>query len=233
MCLVIVPLAGPDFYSEKFGIRPLFRVGQTSLIEHVLGGRPWVSDADTQLVFVLRDTGEHTRQMQQFLLGRYPRSQTVVLGSLTAGAPFSALAGLALSRQHDQPVIIDLADISFDIEFDATTFFRENVDVDGVVPFFLSDDPKFSYMQLDGMRVLQAREKQVISANASAGVYLFRDSTTYLRALMYALQEPDVSKVGAAYFVCPSVNGLISQSRHVHAIQVSGVQPIGALFHDA
>lgn len=233
MCLVIVPLAGPDFHSEKFGIRPLFRVGQTPLIEHVLSRRPWMSQADTQVVFVLRETGEHTREMQEFLRAHYPRSQTVVLGDLTAGAPFSALAGLSLSQHHGQPVVIDLADISFDIDFDPKAYFQDNIDVDAVVPFFLSGDPKFSYLELDGARVLRAREKQVISANASAGVYVFRDSATYLRALIHALQQPEVSKVGSAYFVCPSINGLISLSRHVHAIEVSNVQPVGALFHDA
>lgn len=233
MCLVIVPLAGPDFHSEKFGIRPLFRVGQTPLIEHVLSGRPWLSRTDTQLVFVLRETGEHTSVVQAFLRTRYPRSQTVVLGDLTTGAPFSALAGLALSRQHAQPVVVDLADISFDIDLDPAAYFRDNVDVDALVPCFRSDDPKFSYLELDGMRVLLAREKQVISANASAGVYVFRDSSTYLRALIHALEYPELSKVGSAYFVCPSVNGLISPTRHVHAIEVSGVQPVGALFHDA
>ena len=234
MSLVIVPLAGPDFYTDRFGVRPLYPVGNVTLIEHVLGGRPWmprILSDDGQLVFVLRETGRPTEEMLAFLAKKYPSAGTVVLGSLSAGAPLSALAGIALARHHAAPVIIDLADIAFDLAWDPTDYFRHHESVDAVVPTFTSDDPKFSYLATEGKRVVAAREKQVISNQASAGVYCFRDVPTYLRATSYCLRHPNVCKVGAALFLCPSVNGLITTERDVHVIDVQNAEPIGRIFH--
>lgn len=236
MCLTIVPLAGPDFYTKQFGIRPLYPVGDSTLIEHVLARRPWISGisrGDSQLIFVLREEGSYTGEMLSFIAERFPLANTVVLGSLSAGAPLSALAGIALSRRHDVPVIVDLADIAFDMSWDPTEFFCVNENVDAVVPYFISRDPKFSYLRLDGSRVIEAREKQVISSNASAGVYFFRDISTYLRATIYCIQHQDICKVGAALFVCPSVNGLITGERQVHAIEVRNAEPISTIFHES
>lgn len=236
MCLIIVPLAGPDFYTERFGIRPLYKVGNSTLIEYVLARRPWMfgtSGTDNQLVFVLRDEGSHTDEMRSFIAERFPSADTVVIGTMSGGAPLSALAGIALSRQHDVPVIVDLADIAFDMPWDPTEYFRVNQNVDAVVPYFSSRDPKFSYLKLDGACVIEAREKQVISSNASAGVYFFRDATAYLRAVIYCLQHPGICKFGTALFVCPSVNGLITKERQVHAIEVRNVEPISTFFHES
>lgn len=234
MCVVIVPLAGPDFYTEEFGIRPLYPVGNSTLIEHVFASRPWMSGVlagDNQLIFVLRDQGLHTDEMKSYLAAHFPSAETVVIGAMSDGAPLSALAGISLLRRHDVPVIIDLADIAFDMSWDPAAYFRVNQNVDAVLPYFTSTNPKFSYLRMNGPHVIETREKEVISSNASAGVYFFRDATTYLRALIYCLQHPDICKVGAAFFVCPSVNGLITTERQVHALEVCNVEPIGAFFH--
>jgi hypothetical protein len=236
MSVIIVPIAGPDFYSKEFGVRPLYPMGQSTLIEYVLKQRFWfksVARGNSQLIFVLRKEGLHTEEMRLFIDSKFPSADTIILSRLSAGAPLSALAGISLSEHHDVPVIVDLADIAFSMSWDSTSYFRENQDVDAVVPYFRSDDPKFSYLKLNGVRVIEAREKQVISSNASAGVYFFRDVSTYLRAVIYCLQHPDMCKVGSAFFVCPSINGLIENGRQVHAIEVENVEPISALFHES
>jgi CTP:molybdopterin cytidylyltransferase MocA len=232
MSLTIVPLAGPDFYTARFGIRPLYPVGGRTLIEHVLGSRAWLRDgASDTLVFVLREEGAHTATMRAFLAQRYPQAAVVVLDRLSAGAPLSALAGVALAQQPDTPLLIDLADIAFTLAWDPAQYFAAHPQVDAVVPYFESDDAKFSYLTLDGPRVLMAREKHVISSHASAGVYAFRDVASYLRALAYCVQHPHICRVGAALFVCPAVNGLITGTREVHALPVGQVEPVSALFH--
>ncbi|MBI5447658.1 MAG: hypothetical protein HY939_02890 [Gammaproteobacteria bacterium] len=233
MCLILIPLAGPDFYTEQFGIRPLYPVGHTTLIEHVLAHRPWINDHDSnQLVFILRDEGIHTKQVQTLIMKRFPSAHTVILSDLSAGAPLSALAGLALAKQYDTPVIIDLADIVFTMPQDVCAYFYSNPYVDAVVPYFDSSNPKFSYISLDGDVVTKAREKQLISTHASTGVYFFRNVTAYLQAMIYCFQHLDICKIGASFFICPSVNGLISQNRQVRAIKVTQVEDMSTLFHE-
>lgn len=235
MALIIIPLAGPDFVTKQFGIRPLYPVGDTTLLEYVLLKRPWIKNLSNEdrLVFILREEGGHTKKMCSFIKKRFPTANTVVLGALSLGAPLSALAGIALSKNQNQPVIIDLADIAFDLSWNPIEYFEKNLQVDAVVPYFISQDPKFSYLRLNGPTVLEAREKQVISSCASAGVYCFRGVSIYLQAVAYCLQHPDICKVGASFFVCPSINGLISTSRQVHALRVDCADPISALFHES
>lgn len=231
MALIIIPLAGPDFYTERFGIRPLYQVGSSTLIEHILSRRPWIDSDGNRTVFVLRDVGEHTKIMCSYIKNRFPLSDIVVLGRLSEGAPLSALAGISSFKSLDEPVVVDLADIGFETGINLLKYFRDKPNVDAVVPYFSSIDPKYSYLRLNGNCVISAREKEVISTNASAGVYIFRNAEVYLRALIYCLNTPSVCKIGAAFFICPSVNGLIEGGREVHAIKVENVEPIGALFH--
>lgn len=234
MCLTIIPLAGPDFYSAKFGIRPLFPVGNSTLIEHVLANRPWISksnETNSQLVFVLREEPPHSNTMTKFIFERYPTAEVVTVGRLTAGAPLSALAGLSLAKDDNTPIIIDLADIAFDLRLDLVEYFQTKQDVDAIVPYFRSSDPKYSYLKLSENNVIETREKTVISDHASAGVYCFRNVSTYLRALSYCMKNENICKIGSAFFVCPSVNGLIGFDRRVHGIEVTNAQPIGRIFH--
>ncbi len=231
MCLIVVPLAGPDFYTERFGIRPLYPVAGTTLIQHVLSNRLWVQNENNQLIFVLRQQDDHTHQMQLFIQKEYPRANTVVLSNLTSGAPFSVLAGVALSKQLDKPVIVDLADIAFSLSLDPECYFGMHQNVDAIVPYFSSNDPKFSYLKLNGSQVEEAREKQVISQHASAGVYIFRNVVTYLKAISFGIENPNISTVNSTFFVCPLINGLISSNRQVHGIQIDNVDPVSAIFN--
>lgn len=231
MSLVLIPLAGPDFYSDEFGIRPLYPVGNVTLIEYVLSKRQWMSQPENKIVFILREEGSHTKKMRDFLAQKFPTANVVTIDSLSSGAPFSALAGISLAQNFDAPVIIDLADIACTLSLNPIEYFQNNPQADAIVPYFNSENPKFSYLELDGTHVTKAREKQVISTNASAGIYIFRNVGTYLCALNFCLENPEICKIGRAFFVCPSVNGLITKSRQVHAIKVQNLEPIGEIFH--
>ena len=231
MTHTLVPLAGPDFVSERFGIRPLHPVAGRPLLEAVLADRPWLQGPGHQLTFVLREEGPATARMRAWLEQRFPLAGSVTLGSLTRGAPLSALAGCALGTDFAAPVVVDLADIAFRFDFDAGAYFRAHPAADAVVPFFTADDPKFSYLRLEGHRVLEAREKQVISAHASAGAYVFRDAAAFLRAVAWGLAHPERCSVGGSLFVCPCVNGLMGAGREVHALPVQDAQPLSLLFH--
>ena len=233
MSLIIIPLAGPDFYTEKFGIRPLYPLGDSTLIEHVISTRFWVKHTDegNQIVFVLLDVGAPTKTMQDFIAKKFPTAHCVVLGNVSSGAPFSALAGLALSKQLTTPVIVDLADIGFSLSLNVEAYFANHPKVMGLIPYFESRSPKFSYLQIEGGKVLEAREKEVISNHASAGVYIFRNVQAYLEAILFAMRNPSKCTVNNLFYVCPIFNGLISDHQEVHAIAVDHVEPLSQLFH--
>ncbi|MDC0985830.1 hypothetical protein OAS67_00815 [Alphaproteobacteria bacterium] len=235
MSLIIIPLAGPDFYTDEFGIRPLYRYADSTVLQYVLEKRAWYNASlagNNRFVFVLRNEPPHTEIMLDFIKNNYPKAMTVMLSELTSGALLSAIAGIALVDKLDEPVVIDLADISFDWNFDIEKWFANNQCVDAVIPYFRSTDSKFSYLMLDGEFVTRAREKQQISENASAGVYLFRNAAAYLRSVIFCLENPEICKFGSSLFVCPAINGIIKSGRKVSAFPVNNAVPLSGIFHN-
>jgi hypothetical protein len=228
---VVVPLAGPDFIHPRFGVRPLFPVEGEPLILRALGGRPWIASGEVRgsdLIFVLRDLAE-AAGVRALLADRYPGCRFVALSALTGGALLSAMAGAALVADGRR-LCIDLVDILFDWP-DWTPAAAWPERLGGLAPVFASDDPAYSYLDLEDGRMLRAAEKQVISAHASAGVYLFRDLGVFTAAAAHSLAHRETLAHKGVLFVCPALNGVAAQGLEVRAAPVGGVRPVGKLFH--
>lgn len=227
----IVPLAGPDFYSEKFGIRPLMPYKNMPLIEYVLKSRPWMgTELDTKnIIFILRKT-DKTPQAEQALQDLFPGSQQVLLSKTTNGALLSALAGIPLIPDSNTPVIVDLADIAYKTSISVGRIFDDPYQWAGAIPYFESDNANYSYLEMRGEEVIRTREKEVISRHASAGTYFFRNSATYLDAVRMAVQHPDQFSTNNSFFVCPVYNALIRQNKPIAGVPVCEIEEISLLF---
>ncbi len=227
---VIVPLAGPDFVHPAYGVRPLFDVNGQPLILAALESRPWVRSGEVSgqdLVFVFRDLPQ-VAQVRPVLERRFPGYRSVALSEGTGGALLSALAGAALVADH-RPVCVDLVDILYDwIDWPGVSLWREGLG--GVAPSFTSDDPAYSYFEMDGERVVRAAEKVVISDRASAGTYMFRDLGVLLSAAGHSFANRATLAHRDILFVCPAMNGVLAHGLDVAAPPVSGVRSVSKLF---
>jgi len=229
----IVPLAGPDFFRPEYGIKPLVPMDGVPLIERVLTSRPWMRTGeltDADCVFVLRD-GEGLAEFSRFLDGAYPRAKRVVLSHLTGGALLSALAGASELPSTDEPLIVDLVDILFASDLSPHATFDAEPQLAGLIPYFEASDDCYSYLDLDGTRVLRTAEKIVISTHASAGVYLYRTVSDFLTAAAGALAAGSPWTHRGLHFMCPSYNALIARGRLVRGVPVTDVIPVSAKFH--
>lgn len=228
--ICIVPLAGPDLVHSEHAFRPLAPIGGRPLIEAALEGRSWRRSGyleDNDYVFVLRSV-ENVDALARFLLARWPGSKIITLGSLTSGALYSALAGVALARP-DERMIVDLADILFEGGEEVAGDWSP--EIGAMVPCFLSSESCYSYLrEVDG-RVVEAAEKVVISNKASAGVYTFRDPAVFLSAAAHSIANRERLSYKSALFVCPVVNGVLDRGLEVAAPIVDNVRPIGKMFH--
>ena len=210
--IVVVPLAGPDFEGDDGLVKSERRVQGLPLLRRSLESRPWWGDAVEQLIFVLRDTARSRRFARERLEVWYPAAEVIFLSSATAGAAFSAAAALALVRDPDAPVVVDLCDILFDAELDVPAAFASSDRLGGLAITFPSDRAKYSYLTFDAAGdMLLAREKVVISDVASAGVYIFRSSAVFLRALASSLEQRAAVAHNGVLFVCPMLNGVKDQ----------------------
>jgi hypothetical protein len=222
--IVIVPLAGPDFEGNDGLVKSERLVQGLPLLRRALESRPWWGEAVEQLIFVLRDTPRSRQFTRQHLTSWYPTADTVFLSAGTLGAAFSAAAGLSLIRDPDAPVDVALCDSLYPVDLDAPGAFAGAAGLGGLAITFESDRPKYSYLTFDGRGdMLAAREKVVISDVASAGVYIFRSSVVFLRALSSILEQREILAHNGMLFVCPMLNGVKDQGLAVRAAAASNV----------
>jgi len=229
----IVPLAGPDCYDGTYGLRPLYPVEGEPLIRRAIASRDWYQSGecdDSQLIFVLREA-EQADELARALGELFPAARSVRLPQLTRGALLSALAGMALIEDFTTPIAVDLADILYEADFSPGARFAADATLSGIIPYFKGDDPKYSYLELDGEVVRKTREKQVISEHASAGTYFFRNLPTFLYAVGRSLDAGDQDSVQGTFFLCPAFNGLIDDGKRVIGCEVQNVKPLSLLFH--
>lgn len=229
----VVPLAGPGLIHPTLGPRPLFPVDGRPLIEVALGGRGWAGALEpADYVFVVRETAGADHIISH-LTDSFPGCGIVRLPWLTDGALLSALAGAAVLPASAGPLIIDLADILFtggpSIE-DLRCWPR---DLGGLVPWFPSDDPGYSYLRCEGDEILEAVEKRRISNRASAGAYLFRDVGTFVAAAGHSVAHRNTLAHDGALFVCPAINGVLDAGLIVRAVEVNDVRSLSANFRSA
>jgi len=229
----VVPLAGPDFVSPAHGIKPLVPVEGEPLVRRALRSRAWYRHGllrDDALIFVLRRIPE-AEELAPRLAQWFPGSRAVWLSSLSQGALLSALAGSSLVQAPSRPLVIDLVDILFDSEEQLVDRCLDR-GARAALPWFSSSDPTYSYLELatDGVTVTRTAEKNVISRHASAGVYCFADTATWLSAAAFSIDNSDQLAVGGVHFVCPAMNGVIKAGGRVEALEVANVRPISKMF---
>lgn len=220
---VIIPMAGNDFERLDGSVKAEMPVGKTTLLAATLGARPWWSGAAVP-VFVLRDRPASRRYARETLLARYPTARIVWLSEMSGGAAWSAAAGVALVAFPDAPVVVDLCDIMFDSDADIAAIFAADPNLGGLALTFASRHPQYSYIRLgnDG-RMLEAREKVVISENASAGVYAFRNVAVFHLALAHSLQNRSRLSHNGLLFVCPMLNGVVAHGFDVRTLPARDV----------
>lgn len=223
---VVVPLAGPDFVSPDGVIKALTQISGKLLLQHVLASRPWAREV-RGYTFILKD-GDITRTFsEKYLSAWYPNSTVVYLSSFTRGAACSAMAGVACQRDPHSPLIVDLADILYSSNLNVARRLRRSTRCGGLALTFGSTNPAYSYLRLDDAgNFVEAAEKKVISTNASAGTYIFRNSAIYLSAVAHAFANEASQAYNNLFYICPLFNGVLAQGLEVELESVSDVYDI-------
>ena len=161
-----------------------------------------------------------------------PNSSVVLISEATCGAALSSLMGISMNNDFDSSVIIDLADIYYTTTIDISSVFSSDNGIGGIALTFKSSLPIYSYIACyqDSEFVEKALENQVISSNASAGTYIFKNCLVYLEALIHILRNPDQFTFNGLFYVCPVFNGVITSGLKVIRHSVDNVEDVKASF---
>ncbi len=226
----IIPIAGPDFYSPDYGIKPLFEVDGVPLLYKSVTSRPWwdagiVTDKD--LIFALKESN-HLSQFKSQLLDWFPRCRVITYSEFTTGALGSCFGAIPLLRDDDL-LCIDLVDILYSMGINQMLHYFDLLTGScvGLVPFFHSQDPCFSYLKVnEKLEICSVSEKSVTSCKASVGTYIFRNPQTFILGVYSSFTGRYLPP-----YITSVLNALVQQDLRILAVPVDEPNPLSLIFH--
>jgi dTDP-glucose pyrophosphorylase len=214
---IVVPLAGKDPRFESRGAcKPLVNVEGKPLIRHCIETLDWpFKEEKHKLYFIILKEHDELHGLSKKLASWFPGCAVKALEAPTDGAARTALA-LEQEIGTTEELMIYLADIQF--RGNLKKVVRGNAKAAGVIPTFKSSNPKYSYAVADGTgRVSKVAEKKVISDNASAGLYYYREGSIFVRAAKEMIKQGDL--VNNAFYICPTYNYLVGEGVYIAPVE--------------
>lgn len=230
MLNIVIPMAGAGSRFAKAGYtdpKPLIPVHGVPMIQLIIENlKP---KQDYRFIFICQ--GEHVKAygLREKLAKWAPGSEIVELNGLTEGAACTVLAAKPFINDDD-PLMIANSDQYVDCDINDYLAKMSAPGVDGLIMTMTANDPKWSFVGLSrANKVTRVVEKEVISNEATVGIYNFRKGADFVRAAekMIALDQ----RVNNEFYVAPTYNMLIDegQSILVHNVgsEANGIYGLG------
>ncbi len=187
-----------------------------------VGGRPmiqWVIDnirpqRPHRFTFICLAEHLHTYPEVPAELRRLcPGCEIIPVRAVTEGAACTVLLAKEIIN-NDNPLMIANSDQIVDLDVNDYLAAGDAPDVGGLIMTFWSDHPKWSYCRMDlSGTVTEVVEKQVVSNEATVGIYNFRRGRDYVRAAETMIAKN--LRVNNEFYVAPTYNQLIEEGAKI------------------
>lgn len=215
---ILMPMGGLGQRFRDAGIdtpKPLIDVNGTPMFKKALASYDDYPGEKRHIFVIRKDTDKQynlANQIKEIL----PDAQIKVLDHNTRGAVETCMIAEEFI-DPDLPLVI----IDCDIAFDAGNYFEliqqsiQNNSYDGLLLSFDSDQPRYSYAEIDENNIVRrTAEKVVISNNALMGAYFFTNASNFLDAA-HQLMSDDISESMKEYYVSLIYNILIENNKRI------------------
>lgn len=214
MLNIVLPIAGRGsrFIQAGYAMpKPIIPLHGVPMIEVVVNNvRPRQPHCFTFIA--LQEHLEHLG-MREVLRRIAPGCAIIPVTQVTEGAACTVL----LARDvidNDNPLMLANSDQWVDIDINDYLAEMESKDAEGLIMTMWSDHPKWSYVGLDKTGcVTRVVEKQVISNEATVGIYNFRRGRDYVQAAEQMISKN--LRVNNEFYVAPAYNEMIEKGAKV------------------
>ena len=220
MLNIVIPMAGAGSRFAREGYvdpKPLIPVEGVPMIRLVIENlRPKVAH---RFIFICQQSHLEAYKLAPKLAmwaqATPNAADAVVIGinGVTEGAACTVLH----AREHinsDQPLMIANSDQWVDCDINAYLAKMDQEGLDGLIMTMKADDPKWSFVGLnDRGHVTRVVEKQVISDEATVGIYNYHRGSDFVKAAeaMIAANE----RVNNEFYVAPAYDRMIANGAKV------------------
>jgi hypothetical protein len=221
---VIIPMAGLGSRFAKMGYtfpKPLIDIDGKPMIQVVVENL----NVKANYIFIVQREHYEKYSLKYLFNLMAPNHKVIFVDGLTEGAACTTL----LAKEHinnDNPLLIANSDQFIEWNAEEVMYNLTSDKVDAGILTFKSTHPKWSYAECDEYGfVVRVAEKEVISENATCGVYYWKKGSDYVK---YA--EQMISKnvrVNNEFYVCPAFNEAVLDNKKIKTINVKKMWGLG------
>jgi NDP-sugar pyrophosphorylase family protein len=217
MINIVVPMAGRGKRFSDAGFllpKPLIDVAGKKMIDVVYNNvKPAINH---QFIFIVLEEHIQKYNVDAFLKSLNPKNIVVSINHVTNGAAETVLAGKEFFNDNNELMIVN-SDQFIDININDYINFSY---IDGKIMTMYANDPKWSYVSLDDHNnVVQLKEKEVISSNATVGIYNFKRGKDFVK---YAERMINKNlRVNNEFYVAPVYNEMILDKCKINTFNIS------------
>ena len=222
MLEIVVPMAGRGSRFATVGYsqpKPLIPVKGVPMIQLVIANltprRPH------SFTFICQREHLDRFGLADHLTRWAPGCRVIGIDRVTEGAACTVL----LARDQiatDSPLMIANCDQYIDADIDSYLAKMDDDRLDGLIMTMTADHPKWSYVGFDDSgRVSRVVEKEVISDQATVGIYNFACGNDFVRAAERMIDRD--LRVNGEFYVAPTYNQLIEDGAKIGVYDIGGV----------
>ncbi|WLH90432.1 glycosyltransferase family 2 protein [Pseudomonas sp. FP453] len=208
MLNIVVPMAGAGSRFAVAGYadpKPLIPVHSVPMIKVVIDNL--TPACEHRFIFICQAAHVEAYGLKDKLQAWAPGCAIVELNGVTEGAACTVYAAKDLI-DSDHPVMIANSDQYVDVDINDYLSAMQAQDADGLIMTMKANDPKWSFVGFaDDGRINSVVEKEVISDEATVGIYNFRSGRQLIGAIE-AMFDKDL-RVNGEFYVAPAYNEMI------------------------
>lgn len=206
MLNIVIPMAGRGSRFVNAGYempKPLIDIFGHKMIEYVSHNiRP---ECEHRFIYICQKEHIEKYNLKQILLQYAPDSIVIPINYVTEGAACTVLLAEEYIN-NDNPLMIANSDQFVDININQ--YLDKMKNNDGLIMTMPANHPKWSYIKYDDAGIVtMVREKEVISNEATVGIYNYKKGSDFCK---YAKQMINRNiRVNNEFYVAPVYNEMI------------------------
>lgn len=221
---ILIPMAGAGKRFVDAGYifpKPIIEIQNKPMIQ-------WVIDSlniNANYIFIIQKEHQQKFNLKSVLNILKPNCKIIDLDEVTEGAACTTL----LAKKYidnDKPLMIANSDQFIKWNSSKSLYNYYSKKYDGAILTFEAIHPKWSYAKCDDNNIVsEVAEKNVISKNATVGVYYWKKGSDYVK---YAEQMIDKDiRVNNEFYVCPVYNEAIQDGKKIVIDKVDEMHGLG------
>lgn len=222
MLNIVIPMAGRGSRFANAGYempKPLLDVNGRPMIEVVTNNiRP---SQDHRFLYLCLEEHIKKYDLEHLLSSISPNSVIIPVNKVTQGAACTVLLAVDYINNSDELMI---ANSDQYVDIDINKYLTARGDKDGIIMTMSADDPKWSFIKYnDEGHVTKVKEKEVISNEATVGIYNFKNGSDFVK-YAHLMMERDI-RTNGEFYVAPVYNLMIEDGK------IIGYYNIGSIDH--